>query len=681
MAEVARSKIGVATYLAPPGPLRETDAIDVIAETLASCIQANEIQIVLDLSNVSLIGSRFLEVIGDVQDQLTRVGGSLKVVHASDVVTDVFMLTELDNFITLLDGDASPTAHRHRRPKIVERSRLGDVLIARGLASEEEIRTAIDAQSSSGKRLGQLLVENRVVGESDLLQVLADQFALPYVKLRTGLYDVDTVRLLAADAAARLGVVPLFKLRDQLFLATADPQSIPSFDSIEQQLGVKVKPVLACSDEILQTIKDSNAEDHNLSAYIGELGSDSEFELIEQTGVEDYTVIDEMATGSPVINLLNGLIQRAVRDGASDVHIEPSRSHSRIRFRIDGMLYEVMRPPQEVHPALVSRLKVMANLDIAERRLPQDGRIQVSTQGRTIDLRFSSLPGIFGEKVVLRVLDKTQSVMDVETLGMCEQTQTGFIELLKKSYGLLLVTGPTGSGKTTTLYSAINYLNSVEKSIVTIEDPVEYQLDVINQNQVRDGIGLGFAKLLKHVLRQDPDIVMVGEIREKETAEIAVQAALTGHLVLSTLHTNDSAGAISRLLDMGVEPFLLSSALVGVLAQRLIRTVCPNCATTFVAPPGSMSRFDVDDSQGTIRLTRGRGCENCYDSGYRGRAPIHELLVCDASTQQLMVSDPSRDSLATHIQSRDIQTLLDAGITKVLAGQTTVEEVTRVVNG
>ena len=305
--------------------------------------------------------------------------------------------------------------------------------------------------------------------------------------------------------------------------------------------------------------------------------------------------------------------------------------------------------------------------------------MQVMTHGRSIDLRFSSLPGIFGEKVVLRVLDKRESIMEIDRLGMSEDNLETFKGLLARSYGLLLVTGPTGSGKTTTLYAAINRLNTLEKSIVTIEDPVEYQLDVVNQNQVREQIGLSFAKVLKHVLRQDPDIVMVGEIREKDTAEIAVQAALTGHLVLSTLHTNDSVGAISRLLDMGIEPFLLSSALMGVMAQRLIRTVCPKCATSFVAPPGTLARFNIKDD-GTTRLTRGRGCEDCYDSGFKGRIPIHELFTCNSATLQLMISNPSRDALAEHIRSRDVKTLFDAGLAQALAGATTIEEVTRVVN-
>jgi type IV pilus assembly protein PilB len=350
-----------------------------------------------------------------------------------------------------------------------------------------------------------------------------------------------------------------------------------------------------------------------------------------------------------------------------------------VRFRIDGVMYEVMTPRAELHPAIVSRLKVMANLDIAERRLPQDGRVQVVTQGRTVDLRFSSLPGIFGEKVVLRVLDKNQSILDVDKLGMAYNNVTNLKRLLGRTHGLLLVTGPTGSGKTTTLYAAINHLKSIEKNIVTIEDPVEYQLDIINQNQVNEAVGLNFAKMLKHILRQDPDIIMVGEIRDRETAEIAVQSALTGHLVLSTLHTNDAVGAISRLIEMEVEPYLLSSALIGVVAQRLVRSVCGSCKTSYLAPPGIIAKhkWNPDDN---VQLVRGRGCPTCYDSGYKGRIGIHELLEIDEPMQKMIIANASRDQLLAHAATVGHKDLFADGVARALKGHTTLEEVSRVIH-
>ena len=381
---------------------------------------------------------------------------------------------------------------------------------------------------------------------------------------------------------------------------------------------------------------------------------------------------------SPIVRIVNLIILKSIRDGASDVHIEPSRKRSRVRFRIDGMLYEGMASPMDVHAAVVSRLKVMANLDITERRLPQDGRIQVSTGGRVVDLRFSSLPGIFGEKVVLRVLDRAAGIVDLERLGMSADNLGLFKSLLARSHGLILATGPTGSGKTTTLYAAVDHLNASEKSLVTIEDPVEYQLDAVNQNQVNEGTELGFARLLRHVLRQDPDIIMVGEIRDRETAQIAVQAALTGHLVLSTLHTNDAIGAITRMVDMGVEPYLLSSALIGVVGQRLVRTICENCRTTFIAPPDLVARCGWD-SDGRIRIARGRGCGQCYDSGYKGRVAIHEIIEATAELQALTVSNPSRDELSAFVVDHELPTLFHDGVRRVRDGQTTFEEVGRVL--
>ena len=383
-----------------------------------------------------------------------------------------------------------------------------------------------------------------------------------------------------------------------------------------------------------------------------------------------------MAEGSPVINLTNIILLKAIRERASDIHLEPQAGAFRVRVRVDGLLYELMSPPIEMHPAVVSRLKVMANLDIAERRIPQDGRIQVQVDGGTVDLRFSSMPTIHGEKIVLRILDQRQSILDLNQLGFHPDVLTLFKTLLKRPYGLILVCGPTGSGKTTTLYSAITMLNVLEKNIITIEDPVEYQLKGINQNQVKESIGLNFARFLKHALRQDPDIIMVGEIRDRETAEIAIQASLTGHLVLSTLHTNDSASAITRLLEMGIEPYLISSALLAPLAQRLVRTVCSACKTTYYAPRNVLKDLGLDESK-TVSLVKGRGCSVCFDSGFKGRTAIHEILEMDDSLRALILTNPTIDVLQRHLRAQGHRTLRDAGMAKVLEGLTTIEEITR----
>jgi type IV pilus assembly protein PilB len=555
--------------------------------------------------------------------------------------------------------------------------RIGDILLERELVTEEQLAEVFVLQKKLGRQIGQILVEQGMVADKDLMRALAEQYNLSYVWLRPGIYDPEALALLGKRTALRLEMMPIIKVRSHLYVATNTPQAIPELDEIESRTGLKVKPVLACRADIIKAINESFSELSHISDFVGDLEDD--FEVLENQNPDDFTAIDEMAEGSPIVNLVNSIIQRAVKDKASDIHIEPSRTKCRVRMRIDGVLYEIMSPKIKMHAALVSRLKVMANLDIAERRLPQDGRIQVNTRGRVVDLRFSSLPGIFGEKVVLRVLDKDQSILEIDKLGMSELNEQEFRRLLQRSSGLLLVTGPTGSGKTTTLYAAINHLNSLEKNIVTIEDPVEYQLDIVNQNQVKESIGLGFAMMLKHILRQDPDIIMVGEIRDRETAEIAVQASLTGHLVLSTLHTNSCVGAISRLLEMGVEPFLLSSALSGVIGQRLVRTVCPACKTTYI-PGNEMVEKMGMEAGGGLKFARGRGCPECYDSGYKGRIAIHEILATDSNLQRLMNRNPTNDDLERYVTERELVTIFKDGYQRVRQGLTTPEEISRIVN-
>ena len=675
---IARSRVGAMTYLSPSGPLLDESTNAALLGALTASIASNQVQLVLDLGRVPALGGKSLEILLDTSAKLAALGGRLKLVNPVPLVQEIFLATGVGERLSVSElGDRQhstlgiPTAPGpHRR-------RLGEILVEHGVLSEAQLAETVRLQSETGKRMGQILIEKNFVGEAELLKALSEQLGLPYIAVRAGLYEPAAAALLPQEVARRLEVLPLFKVEDTLTLATADPQAIPVFDEAHRLTGCKLRIVLCRRDDILKGLFDAyqNSDFGNalLEAQAGDL------ELIESQIPDDYTAIDQMAGASPVINLVNSLIQRAIRDKASDIHIETTRGRSRVRFRVDGLLYEVMTPRAELHPAIVSRLKVMANLDIAERRLPQDGRIQVATHGRTVDLRFSSLPGVHGEKVVLRVLDKNQSILDVEKLGMSDSVLGRFKQLLGRSHGLILVTGPTGSGKTTTLYAAINYLKSMETNIVTIEDPVEYQLDIINQNQVNEAIGLTFVRMLKHVLRQDPDVVMVGEIRDRQTAEIAVQASLTGHLVLTTLHTNDAIGALSRMIDMGVEPYLLASALAGVVAQRLVRQVCPSCKTSYLATPDLAATYGWDQGE-PIRLVKGRGCASCYDSGYKGRLGIHELLQSDEALQRLMVRSPSRDELAAFFKHAGSRSLFEDGLQRVLEGRTTLEEVSRVVH-
>lgn len=667
---ITRSRIGAMTYLAPLTALVADEAVQTLQAALNECVAQHQVSIVVDLGKVTLLSGRALSMMADMGERLGELGGWLKLAYPNALLQDILAATGLLEQLPLFD--ARPVAPRRvREPG----SKLGDILVERGAASAEQVAEAARLQDQTGKRMGLIMVERKWITEAALYQALADQLGLPYVQLRTGLYDPGALALLERDVARRLNVLPLFQVQGTLTVASAEPQAIHSIDELRARTGVRIRIVVAPPADIRRLADE--AYGGALPDFVQTEASD--LELIESTIPDDYTQIDEMAGASPVINMVNAVIQRAIRDGASDIHIEISRNRARIRLRIDGVLYEVMSPRVDQHPAIVSRLKVMANLDIAERRLPQDGRIQVATQGRTVDLRFSSLPGIYGEKVVLRVLDKNQSILDVDKLGMNAHAVGAFKRLLGRSHGLILVTGPTGSGKTTSLYAAISHLKSIEKNIVTIEDPVEYQLDIINQNQVNDAIGLSFPKILKHVLRQDPDIIMIGEVRDRQTAEIAVQAALTGHLVLTTLHTNDTLGAVSRLVEMGVEPYLLSSALIGVMAQRLVRRVCQGCRTSYLATPEAAAAYRWR-GQGDLRLMRGRGCPACYDSGYKGRMGIYELLEVGPDLQRMIVANASKDQLAAHVASTGHHDLYADGMARAFDGHTTPEEIARVVH-
>jgi len=676
---ILRSRIGVMSYLALHFSTLDQAACKQLAEVIEQCLQEREKRIVVDLASLRTLTSIGLGAILDAVEKVICEGGWLKVANVNTHIRDILDITGVSDYVATLNPPEEKSSSVVLPGAMLEKHRLGDELIARGLITEVQLDNALELQSKIGKRLGQILVEQNWLAEKDLLPVLAQQLQVPYLKLNPHLYDPAVINHIEKNKAIQLCVFPLFKIRDVLLIATPSPLSIPVNDEIEEHTGCKIKAILASRKDVLETINEAysgNQNDFGLELFDA---VDDDFEVVENIAPDDYAQIDELAEGSPVINMVNSVIQRAIRDGASDIHIEPARNKSRIRLRIDGVLYEFTTLNPDLHASIVSRLKVMANLDIAERRLPQDGRIQVHTRGKQVDLRFSSLPGLFGEKIVLRVLDKNQSLLDLNKLGMMAHNLEAYRRLLNKSFGLILATGPTGSGKTTSLYAALNQLNTMEKNIVTIEEPVEYQMEIINQNEVRENIGLTFAAILKHVLRQDPDIIMVGEIRDRETAEIAVQAALTGHLVLSTLHTNHAIGAISRMIDMGVEPYLLSSALIGVLGQRLVRTVCPSCKTSYIASPEILERYGWADRKG-MRLVQGRGCEECYDSGYKGRIGIHEVLEADARLQDLITGNPSRDELEQYMRDSQHKSLFDDGLERVANGLTTIEEVSRVVN-
>ncbi len=562
-----------------------------------------------------------------------------------------------------------------RRP-LPKRKLLGEILVSQGRITPAQLRDLLRLQKESSRQLGQVLIDEEIVTQEELTQILGAQLGIPHTWLRKGLVDPRIVHLLPKEKAVQYQVIPMFRIHKVLTLATTDPNIIFVFDEVSKMTGLEVQPVLCRADDIMDAIHECYQDEVSMDDVMGSFDS-SEIEIVEGMADHDIGTLKDMAEGSPVVNLTNMILLKAVRDGSSDIHLEPHREKFQVRIRIDGILYEMMAPKIEMHPAVVSRLKVMANLDIAERRLPQDGRIQINVDGRTIDLRFSSMPGIHGEKVVLRILDKSKAILDINKLGFDSQTSDKFKSFLGRQNGLILVFGPTGSGKTTTLYSALSMLNNAEKNIITIEDPVEYQLPGINQNQTKEAIGLNFAVFLKHALRQDPDIILVGEIRDRETAETAVQASLTGHLVLSTLHTNDSASTITRLLEMGVEPYLISSSLVAAMSQRLVRTICPECKTSYFPPKNVLKELGLDANK-QIRFSRGKGCSACYDSGFKGRFGVYEILEMDEGLQGLIVQNPSVDDIQNYLKSTGHQNLRDYGYKKVIDGLTTIEEVQRV---
>jgi type IV pilus assembly protein PilB len=559
--------------------------------------------------------------------------------------------------------------------RVPVRMKLGEMLLNKERISLEKLISLLQLQKQGGKPLGHILVEHHIVTREELNQYLGDQLGIPHVWLRKGMVDPSIVRVLPKDVALQYQVIPMFCVDGKLTLATTDPSTPFIFKEVSRITKMEIQPVVCRTKDILEMINECYREEMDMAEVMTNLDTMG-IEVMQAGPEKAISEIAEMAEGSPVINLTNLILLKAIRERASDIHLEPQAGAFRVRARVDGLLYELMAPPIEMHPAVVSRLKVMANLDIAERRIPQDGRIQVQVDGGIVDLRFSSMPTIHGEKIVLRILDQRQSILDLNLLGFLPEVLALFKTLLKRPYGLILVCGPTGSGKTTTLYSAITMLNVLEKNIITIEDPVEYQLKGINQNQVKESIGLNFARFLKHALRQDPDIIMVGEIRDRETAEIAIQASLTGHMVLSTLHTNDSASAITRLLEMGIAPYLISSALLAPLAQRLVRTVCSACKTTYYAPRHVLKEMGMDESQ-TVSLVKGRGCSVCLDSGFKGRTAVHEILEMDDSLRALILTNPTIDVLQRHLRAQGHKTLRDAGMAKVLAGLTTIEEITR----
>jgi type IV pilus assembly protein PilB len=552
---------------------------------------------------------------------------------------------------------------------------LGDILLEGGLVTDVQLQQAMAEHQRHGRSLGRVLVDLAMVSESQLVAALAMQIGLPFVDLADYPVDPNVVLLVSDTVCRRHSALPIAIEDGKLVVAMADPANVFALDDIRSLSGHEVKPVVATKADLLAAIN----RYHRMEGELDDLSTS--LDVGSASATEDFDAVRAVVDDAPIVRFVNLLITQAVQDRASDIHIEPTERDLRVRFRIDGVLHEVMRSPRTITAGVTSRLKIMADIDIAERRVPQDGRLSVQTNGRKIDLRVATLPTVWGEKVVMRILDNSTATLDLADLGFREHNFERWKRSYTKPYGMLLVTGPTGSGKSTTLYATLNIVSRPEINVITVEDPVEYRIAGINQVQVNAKAGLTFARALRSILRSDPDVVLLGEIRDHETAQIAIEAALTGHLVLATLHTNDAPSAVTRLTEMGIEPFLVGSALDCVLAQRLARRLCLKCREPYTPTEDALvaARFPWEPGSPLPTLHRPAGCSACSKTGYKGRLALHEVMPVTEQVERLAVEHASGETIMKVACDEGMQTLRQDGLAKVADGLTSLEEIFRVV--
>jgi type IV pilus assembly protein PilB len=563
----------------------------------------------------------------------------------------------------------------YRAPTARRRVRLGELLVEAGLITRPQLDQALQQQTATGDRLGKVLVAMGLATQDAIAKAVANQMGIEYVNIQTLTIADDVLTSLPETVIRRHQVIPIRVEDNVLVLGMVDPLDVVALDDIRRLTDREVLPAAITPDGYLSAVNTYPALESSLDQVIQEIRPSDVGE--EEPGLDK---LREIVEDAPVVRLVNLMLVQAVRQGASDIHVEPQESRLRIRYRIDGTLYNVMTAPKHVQAATTSRIKIMGNMNIAERRLPQDGRIELRVDNREIDLRVSSIPTTYGEKVVMRILDKRSALVGIDKLGLMGPDQDKFESLITKPYGIILITGPTGSGKTTSLYAILNRINKPEVNIITIEDPVEYRLAGISQVQINPKAGLTFANGLRSFLRQDPDVIMVGEIRDEETARIAIHAALTGHLVLSTLHTNDAPGAVARIVDMGIEPFLVASSVIGVVAQRLVRLLCPKCKTAYEPPVEVVTRYGLGrPGEPLPTIYKAVGCEACNNIGYKGRIGLFEIMPMEDDLRNLVVKNASADAIKRASIAMGMRTLHLDGVAKVLAGMTSLEEMLRVV--
>lgn len=551
--------------------------------------------------------------------------------------------------------------------KVVPRKRLGDLLVEAGVITGEQLDYAL-ATKSRDEKLGDFLIKENFLTEQQLIEVLEFQLGIPHVNLNQFAIDAELLQLIPVELAKRASIMPIRRDKNKLFIAMADPMDYFAIEEVRMATGCQIETSIAAKDDLFRTIIKYYDLQESMDAALVDLGTAARSSEDQQEITDD---------DSPIVRLVNQIIANGIAQRASDIHFDPQETEFKVRYRVDGVLRTERSLPKHMQRVMTARVKIMGNLNITENRTPQDGRFKTNVNFKPVDIRLSTLPTVYGEKIVMRILDLSNAANNIDKLGFTKSNEALFRNMIARPNGIVLITGPTGSGKSSTLYAALSNLNNDEVNIITVEDPVEYQLDGINQIQVKEEVGLTFAAGLRSILRQDPDIVMIGEIRDLETAQIAVRASLTGHLVLSTLHTNSAVESISRMHDMGIEPFLLSSSLVGIMAQRLVRKVCRDCAQTI---PATEREKEIFAENGFVveSVRKGRGCPSCSHTGYRGRIAIHEILPIDRQLKELILNRTSISFIRDYMKEQGYHTLLEDGLLKILDGVTTTEEVLRV---
>lgn len=557
--------------------------------------------------------------------------------------------------------------------------RLGEILINQGIIKPEQLKKALDAQKAdSKKKIGDILIKQGAISQIQLNMALQHVYETDFIELKDIILDPEIISLIPKKIAMRYKLIPLNKENNVLTLAMANPLDINAIDYIKEYTKLDVIPKFANENEILNALSSSYDAGYQFDELLDRVDVATISDISDEVNLSALEAISQEA---PIIQLVNMIIIDGIKERASDIHLEPNQRGLLVRYRIDGILHDIRMLPVRVKPAVTSRVKILSNMDIAERRLPQDGRFQLRFGAREVDLRVSSIPTVYDEKIVMRLLDKSQGVISLDGVGFTEMQVQEFRKMIHNPHGIILVTGPTGSGKSTTLYATLNEVDSTQKNVITVEDPVEYKLDRINQINVRPKINLTFANVLRSILRQDPDVIMIGEMRDSETAHIAVQSALTGHLVFSTLHTNDAVSSLTRMTDMGVEPFLISSSVIGVMAQRLVRRICPKCIEEYIPDEGIFDDLKLNitlPDKGKIKLYKGKGCDYCKNTGYYGRIAIFEMIEINDEIRSMILRKISSNEIKEVAIRYGMKTLLDSGVTRALEGITSIDEVFRV---